>query len=68
MTERGGKPQRIERLARCVRKLRQRGKLSEADAEVRAFRCGDLLALPHGPHRRLVELREAANELERLRS
>jgi hypothetical protein len=37
--------QRIDRLWRCVRRLRQRGRMREADAEPRAFQCGDIAAV-----------------------
>jgi hypothetical protein len=54
---------RIARLARHIRRLRARGRLTDADAEVRSFQCGGVVAVPSGVWRAWMEL---ADELERL--
>ena len=56
--------QAIERIARYIRRLRWRGKKTEADAEVRAFRCGGVAAVPHGLFRQWADL---LDEIERPR-
>lgn len=55
--------QAIERITRVVRRLRQRGRLTEADAELRSFRCGAVVAVPLGVFRRWQELRGEAERL-----
>jgi hypothetical protein len=58
--------QAVEKLARQVRKLRQRGRLTEADAEARAFGCGDIVAVPSGVRRSWMQLRDAVEGLSNL--
>jgi hypothetical protein len=51
--------QAIAKIYRHVRRLPQRGRMREADAEVRAFQCGDVLVVPSGLWRQWCELRDA---------
>ena len=55
--------QAIARLWRHVRRLRQRGRMTEADAEVRAFEYRGVAAVPSGLWRQWMELRDATERL-----
>ena len=51
--------QQIEKVHRHVRRLRQRGRLRQADAEVRSFQCGNVVVVPSGLWRQWQELHDA---------
>ena len=52
----------VEKVWRHVRRLRQRGGMRQAEAEVRTFRCGDVVVVPSGTWRQRQEAQERQRE------
>jgi len=55
--------QAIAKICRHVRRLHQQDRMTKADVEVRAFRCGDVLVVSNGLWHQWTELRDAAERL-----